>query len=120
MKVCSMTIREASEQYCIPIKLLQEYESWGFCRPAGTACGEREYNDEDLKRLGLLMALKDIGFSMEEIRHYMQLLECHGTKKERLCMLEQKRKIILENIHVFERRVACIDYLRHQIAKTQV
>ena len=26
-----MTIHEASKQYCIPIKILQEYESWGLC-----------------------------------------------------------------------------------------
>lgn len=26
-----MTINEASERYKIPIKILQEYESWGLC-----------------------------------------------------------------------------------------
>ena len=26
-----MTINEVSERYKIPIKILQEYESWGLC-----------------------------------------------------------------------------------------
>lgn len=26
-----MTIQEASEKHNIPIKILQEYESWGLC-----------------------------------------------------------------------------------------
>ena len=30
-RMYDMTINEASERYKIPIKILQEYESWGLC-----------------------------------------------------------------------------------------
>ena len=29
-----MTMKEASERYNIPIKILKEYESWGLCGAA--------------------------------------------------------------------------------------
>ena len=46
-----MTIEEASEKYCIPIKILKEYESMELCKTVKRVMGEWHYNDEDIKRL---------------------------------------------------------------------
>ena len=65
-----MTRREASEQYHIPLAILQEYERWGLC-----CTGARgQYNDEDLQRLSTMMTLHDVGFTAEEVETYMRLL----------------------------------------------
>ena len=37
-----MTIEEASEKYCIPIKILKEYESMELC---GDSCEAGEHRD---------------------------------------------------------------------------
>ena len=49
-----MTIEEASEKYCIPIKILKEYESMELCKTVKRVMGEWHYNDEDIKRLSMI------------------------------------------------------------------
>ena len=57
-----MTIDEASERYQIPIEVLKEYESWGLCGAVRKVVGAWQYDEEDLKRLSLIMTLHDVGF----------------------------------------------------------
>ena len=52
-----MTIEEASEKYCIPIKILKEYESMELCKTVKRVMGEWHYDDEDIKRLSMIMTL---------------------------------------------------------------
>ena len=49
-----MTIEEASEKYCIPIKILKEYESMELCKTVKRVMGEWHYDDEDIKRLSMI------------------------------------------------------------------
>ena len=47
------------------------------------------------------------------------LLEGNHTAAQRLRMLEKKRGAALEEIHFKERQLQRLDYLRHEIRKTQ-
>ena len=115
-----MTIDEASKQYCIPIKILQEYESWGLCGAVKKVMGAWQYDDTDIERLSTIMTLHDIGFTVKEVEAYMRLLlEGDHTAERRLSMLEKKRSAALEEIHFKERQLQRLDYLRHEIRKTQ-
>ena len=92
-----MTIEEASEKYCIPIKILKEYERWGLCSEVKKVMGTWNYDESDIERLSTIMTLHDIGFTQEEIRQYMELL-CDGasTEEKRMAMLNEKRKGTLD------------------------
>lgn len=115
-----MTIQEASERYRIPIAILKEYESWGLCGAVKKVMGAWQYDDEDLERLSLIMTLHDIGFTTEEVETYMRLtLEQAGSERERLRMLSCKRNAALDELHFRERQLQRLDYLRHEIQKTQ-
>lgn len=115
-----MTILEASERYQIPINILQEYESWGLCGAVKQVMGAWQYDDTDLERLSIIMTLHDIGFTTEEVKTYMHLLlECENSCLQRLEMLEQKRRAALDEIHFKEHQLQRLDYLRHEIRKTQ-
>lgn len=115
-----MTIHEASERYQIPIELLREYECWGLCGAVKKVMGDWQYDDQDLERLSMIMTLHDIGFTSEEVETYMRLLLCkESTERERLTMLDKKRVIILDEIHFREKQLDRMDYLRHQIRKSQ-
>ena len=50
-----MTIYEASEKYHIPIKILQEYESWGLCSEVKKVMGSWHYDESDIERLSMIM-----------------------------------------------------------------
>lgn len=111
-----MTMQEASERYHIPLHILRAYERWGLC----SAVGDWQYDDDDLERLSIIMTLHDIGFTPEEVETYMRLLlEKDRTAAQRLRMLEKKRSDALAEIHFKERQLQQLDYLRHEIRKTQ-
>ena len=115
-----MTIQEASERYQIPMHILREYESWGLCGAVKKVMGDWQYDDTDLERLSTIMTLHDIGFSVKEVEVYMRLLLEHSqTEEQRLKMLEVKRAAALDEIHFKERQLQRLDYLRHEIRKTQ-
>lgn len=114
-----MTRQEASERYHIPAFILQEYESWGLHGSAKQAMDVRQYDDEDLERLSTIMTLHDIGFTAEEAETYMRLLpEQPDNRRKQLRMLEDRRKMTLDEIHFCERQLERLDYLRHEIQKT--
>ena len=111
-----MTITEASEHYNIPIKILQEYESWGLCGEVKKVMGSWQYDDQDLERLSLIMTLHDVGFEKHEIKLYMHLvLQGDGTKDMRMRMLDKHRSQVLDEIHFREKQLDRMDYLRYEI-----
>lgn len=113
-----MTINEASERYNIPIKILQEYESWGLCGEVKKIMGSWRYDDSDIERLSTIMTLHDIGFANEEIEKYMRLLlKGKATEQERMKMLNNKRDSTLDEIHFKEKQLDRLDYLRFEMKR---
>lgn len=111
-----MTKQEASEQYNIPMKILDEYEAWGLCSEVKRVMGVWQYDDSDLERLSIIMTLHDVGFTNQEVETYMRLLLTEAnTEKQRMEMVRQKRKNTLNEIHFKEKQISRLDYLRHEI-----
>lgn len=111
-----MTMDEVSRQYQIPRSILEEYEKWGGCNAVKKVMGAWQYDDRDLEYLSLIMTLHEIGFDREEIETYMTLvLLGMGSRDERLRILEQKRNRLLGEIHVQEKKLEHLDYLRYEI-----
>ena len=111
-----MTKEEASKCYQIPVQVLDEYERWGLCGTVKQVVGVWQYDDQDLERLSTIMALHDIGFSPQEVESYMRLmLSGADTHRERLRMLEKRRNAVLDEIHLKEKQLQRLDYLRYQM-----
>lgn len=110
-----MTINEVSAGYGVPLEVLKEYESWGLGAAKKTT-GEWEYDDRDIELLGIVMTLHDIGFDDHAVEAYMQLyLKGKSAEKQRLMMLDQKRAELLNEVHLKEAKISCLDYLRYEI-----
>ena len=115
-----MTMKEAGERYQIPLKILKEYESWGLCGAVKKVMGSWQYDDQDIERLGMIMTLHDIGFGSSEVETYMRLvLEGERTEPERIAMLNRRRVRTLDEIHVKEKQIAHMDYLRYEMQKSE-
>lgn len=111
-----MTREEASRRYQIPMEILEEYEGWGLCGAVRQALDAWQYGDQDLERLSTIMALHDMGFTAQETERYMRLaLSQADTRAERLRMLESRRSAALDEIHLRERQLQRLDYLRHKM-----
>lgn len=109
-----MTIEEASKKYNIPIKILKEYESWGLFQEVKKVMGSWQYDETDLERLSLIMTLHDLDFTVEEVEKYMKL-SLEKNEGECLNLLMKKRKGILDEVHLKEKQLLRIDYLRYEM-----
>ncbi len=114
-----MTTEEASVRYCIPIKILKEYESMELCGTVKRMMGAWQYDDQDIERLSMIMTLHDIGFSKKDIDEYMRILISGQNNEECIMMLNRRRKLTLDRIHVMEKQIDNIDYLRHEIQRVK-
>lgn len=113
-----MTIQEASERYCIPLHILQEYERWGLCRAVKDVMGTWQYDQTDIERLSLILTLHDVEFTPEEVEHSMRLLLVgDSTKEERARMLKERRDGTLDEIHLRQQQLDRLDYLRYELAQ---
>ena len=73
-------------------------------------------DDKDIERLEMIKALHDMGFQSTEVEVYMRLLiKGDMTRRERLQILNAKRSEMLDEIHLKERQLERMDYLRHEI-----
>ncbi len=111
-----MTMDEVGRQYQIPRNIMEEYERWGGCHAGKKVMGAWQYDDHDLESLSMMMTLYDIGFAGEEVEMYMGLVfQGIDSKEERLRLLEQKRRRLLDEIHFQEKKLDQLDYLRYEI-----
>ncbi len=113
-----MTINEASARYGVPLDILKEYESWELRGTVKRGRDIWQYDDQDLERLSMIMTLHDIGMNNEEVERYMRLLlEGEKTEAQRLAMLNKRRAVALDEIHMKEAQLDQLDYLRHRMHK---
>ena len=115
-EVMLLTADEISERYQIPLKVLKKYEEWGLCRAVKRTMDKWRYDNQDLEHLSMIMTLHDMGFTSLEVETYMKLLLAgDSTKWERMKMLNEKRSQALDEIHLKERQLERMDYLRNEI-----
>lgn len=81
--------------------------------------GSWHYDETDIERLSLIMTLHDVGFTNEEVEHYMCLALAGGaTADERLKMLRNRRNGTLDEIHFKQKQLDRLDYLRFEISRS--
>lgn len=115
-----MNKEEISMRFGIPENILDEYHSMELCDAVCIAMGDWKYTDEDLERLSMIMALHDMGFTKDQVETYMKLLVAgESTEKARMNILDKQRKKALDEIHLKERQLERMDYLRYQIRENQ-
>ena len=76
--------------------------------------GSWQYDETDFERLSLIMMLYGLDFTVEEIKKYMKL-SLGKNEREWLKLLNKKRKGILDEVHLKEKQLSRIDYLRYEM-----
>lgn len=76
--------------------------------------GSWQYDETDFERLSLIMMLYGLDFTVEEIKKYMKL-SLEKNERECLKLLNKKRKGILDEVHLKEKQLSRIDYLRYEM-----
>jgi DNA-binding transcriptional MerR regulator len=110
-------IREFARFTRVSAKMLRHYNELGLLKPAhvDTATGYRYYAANQVPRLNRLIALKDLGFSLEQIAN---LLNEELSPEELRGMLKLRRAEIKLQLHLEEERLAQVEarlrYLEEQ------
>lgn len=68
------------------------------------------------KRDAVTEALADSGCSEKLIKEFM-LLKKDGRPDEQLRLLFKQRRVLLDQIHLYQRRIDCLDYLIRKMRK---
>lgn len=92
-----MTIGEISEKYGISQDTLRYYEKVGMIpKVTRTKGGIRNYTEEDMKWLDLVVCLRSAGLPIAVMSEYIRLFrEGDSTAGERLALLKQQREVLI-------------------------
>ncbi|WP_029252743.1 MerR family transcriptional regulator [Paraoerskovia marina] len=72
-------IGEVAERTGLSLRTIRYYEEVGLVRPtARTDGGFRLFTDDDVARLEVLKGMKPLGFSLDEMRELVDVLDGHG------------------------------------------
>jgi DNA-binding transcriptional MerR regulator len=96
------TISQASEEVALTPHTLRYYEKEGLLpNVKKDSGGRRNYQEDDIQRIGFIKCLKGTGMSLKQIKEYGNLY-AQGKQKfqERNAMLEAHREKILLEIKI--------------------
>ena len=95
-------IGEISKLYGIGVDSIRYYEEIGIIKPERSESGYRHYSIHDIWRLNVIRDLRSIGFTMEQIREYLD----HHTVLSSISMLEDEKDAIAKQIQYLQKRRA--------------
>lgn len=102
------TISELAEEFDISTRAIRYYEEIGLLNPKRTPGNHRIFTRKDRARLKLILRGKRLGFTLEEIKHVLDMYEVSGEPEQiklTLRIADEKLKEIedkLRDLHVLK------------------
>lgn len=114
MKNMLYKIGEFSKLANIPIKTLRYYDEINLFKPKeiDLFSGYRYYSEEQLKDLKIILSLKEVGFSLEEIKKNK-----NNYNDE---LMRHKKTELIAKEKAIEEQIKKIDYLRSKIKDNKI
>lgn len=117
-----MKSNEISKILKVSKSTLHYYEHMGLITPKRNSNGYRIYQQSDIDTLKMIFLLKDLGFTLEDIRvslqhfHYLQGELDNGMYESALGFLKTKKENFLQSIHLNQLAIQIIDtlFVNHQ------
>lgn len=99
------TVTQLASELGITPRAVRFYETKGLINP-GRAGKTRIYTQRDRARLILILRGKRLGFSLQEIKQFLDLYEIDRTQQEQLTAL---LKAVRERMHLLEEQKVALD-----------
>jgi|SRR5213593_1540808 len=107
-----MRIGEISRRGGVSVQTIRYYERYGLLRPPERRPSRyRIYSESDLLRLQFILHAKTLGFTLEEIKHILELRE------KQACPCGEVRRIGEERLTELEKQIAELTTFRNQLAR---
>ena len=109
--VYRFSIGELARQSDVNIETIRYYEKIGVMpAPARSAGGYRVYGPEQLKRLSFVRRGRELGFSLDELRGLLRLVDGHT------CTCAEVRALTLDHVAEVRRKIADLRRLERVMA----
>ncbi len=114
-----MTIKEVQEKYGISGDTLRYYERVGMIPPVTrTASGIRNYTEQDLSWVELVLCMRNAGLKIEAIIEYVRLFQMgDATFEARLNLLKEQRDALIDQKQKIN---AMMERLNYKIARYEI
>ncbi len=110
-----LTIGEIAKKMGVSVRTLQYYDKEGLlCPSAFSEGGRRLYSNKDIVKLHQILSFKHLGFSLEEIKTKLFLLD---TPKEVLDVLHFQKGVIESQITTYQKALKTIMALEKEVAQ---
>ena len=106
-----MKISEAARKIKIPIKKIRYYSDIGLVRPSRVNSGYRDFTENDLIKLQLIVKSRSFGFSIKECSTLIKLFE----NKSRYS--KDVKKIAALKITEIEKKIKSLNMLKKNLQK---
>jgi len=118
------SISELSEAFGISARTIRFYETKQLLSPRRIG-GNRVYSYSDKIRLALILRAKRLGFSLTDIREYIELYDADPNHKEQIQLLlakverridelKQQQEDLVTTLHELEEiETQCLNHLSH-------
>lgn len=94
MQPATMTVGELAKRTGLSVRALHYYDEIGLLSPARrTAVGHRRYTAGDIARLQQIVALRQLGFSLEEVRDCLTNPTCSPQRVLELHLVQLRERI---------------------------
>lgn len=113
-----MRIGEIAAFFNVSVKAMRVYEKMGILKPVKVdeKTGYRYYTADQVKQLDALLELRELGFSLREIK---ELLESGMTNEQYMEVLTHKKIMWQEKISQAQDRVAAIDEIIEKLVDSK-
>lgn len=93
-----LTISEVAQQVGLRASAIRYYEQIGLLPPAQRISGQRRYDSTALYRLAIIQRARQLGFTLDEIRHLFFGFRKVARASERWQALNQKKLAELDGL----------------------
>ena len=107
-------IGEFSKLVNIPVKTLRYYDEINLFKPQeiDLFSGYRYYSDEQINDLEVILSLKEVGFSLEEIKK--------NKNNYSDALMQKKKSELMQEQENLENKIRKLDYLRSKIKNNRI
>lgn len=102
-----LTIGRLAERTGVTATALWYYDELGIVSPAARVSGQRRYHEDAVKQVGVVLLLRDVGFTLQEIVTLAHGGSWRRLAKAKLAELEEQASNIAVAVRAIEHALAC-------------
>ncbi len=112
-----MTVGEAAKKMGVTVRTLQYYDRAGLLSPSALSEGGRRlYTDKDIVKLHQILSLKNLGFSLDDIKNRLIPLDTPAEVAE---VLEEQAAAVRKKLEELTESLRELEALREEVLQMQ-